>query len=599
MSPSNQSPRHQNDTRYAWGVCGFLLLAICLIYGQTLDHVLLEYDDSGFVFANPHVRAGLTAGGVRWALTDGPYGEWYPLAPLSHMLDCQLFGLNAWGHHLTNLLLHAAASMALFLVLWRMTGELWPSAFVAALFAVHPQHVESVAWVAERRDVLSGLLFMLTLLAWLGYLRHGRPLVRYLLVAALFALGLMSKPMLVTLPPLLLLLDFWPLARCGSARDVPSWTQSLERPGLPRLVLEKLPLAALAVGDCLMTLRTHVHAVVPAAWTARIGNAAVSAVTYIVQFFYPVDLAVFYPNPVGGSPLWKVAGALAILSATSAAAVVWRRKYPYLFVGWFWYLGMLTPVLGLVQVAEHAMADRYMYLPGIGLYISLAWGAAARGRFARAALGCGALRRSGDRHSRPPGRLANVVLVRRRDVVAPRFGRDYRQRRGRNLPGRRVGSPGPARRGNRRLSPGTDPRDRCHALDQIGALLVQEGKFDEAIAQYRLALAGTGFVSGACQPGGRPVTARSVRRVGGTSAPRAGNQPARRRCVCHARSLAGLPEKIRGGPHLARAGSRHRSVQCRRPQRFGFGIFLARKNRGVDSALRGGFGHRSRFRPGP
>ena len=262
---------------------------------------------------NPHVTAGLTGEGIRWAFTEGPFGEWYPLATLSHMLDCQLFGLNAWGHHLTNVLLHAAASIALFLVLWRMTDELWPSAFVAAVFAVHPQHVESVAWVAERRDVLSGLFFMLTLGAYLGYVRHGRSLGRYLLVAALFALGLMAKPMLVTLPPLLLLLDFWPLARFGAAARHPRLDPVGRAARLRRLVLEKLPLFALAAGDCLMTLRTHCPRSTPLAWPERIGNAAVSCVTYVVQFFYPVDLAAFYPYPAGGPPAWKVAGAMAIL----------------------------------------------------------------------------------------------------------------------------------------------------------------------------------------------------------------------------------------------------------------------------------------------
>ncbi len=375
--PSTAAKPPPSDRYYAWAVCGFLVLAIGLIYGQTLDHVLLDYDDSGFVYANPHVRAGLTVEGIKWAFTEGPYGEWYPLAPLSHMLDCQLFGMDAWGHHLTSVLLHAAASVALFLVWWRMTGELWPSAFVATVFAVHPQHVESVAWVAERRDVLSGLFFVLTLAAYLGYVRHGRPLSRYLLVALLLALGLMAKPMLVTVPALLLLLDFWPLARMGAARDTPGWTQSVERPGILQLILEKLPLIALSAGDCLMTLRTHVHAggwQTPA-WSVRISNAATSCITYIGQFFYPVDLAVFYPYPKAGFPAWNVVSSLAILVVVSAVAVIWRRRCPYVFVGWFWFLGILSPVIGLVSVSDHAMADRYMYLPSIGLSIALTWGA--------------------------------------------------------------------------------------------------------------------------------------------------------------------------------------------------------------------------------
>ena len=192
---------------------------------------LVEYDDNGFVYENPHVTPGLTAEGIRWAFTEGPFGEWYPLAPLSHMLDCQLFGLQAWGHHLTNLLLHAAGSIALFLVLWRMTEELWPSAFVATVFAVHPQHVESVAWVAERRDVLSGLFFMLTLGAYLGYVRHGRSLAWYLLVAALFALGLMAKPMLVTASAPVVAFGFLaagPIRRCSS-----TCRRGLKRLGVP------------------------------------------------------------------------------------------------------------------------------------------------------------------------------------------------------------------------------------------------------------------------------------------------------------------------------------------------------------------------------
>ncbi|HEX4145236.1 MAG TPA: tetratricopeptide repeat protein [Pirellulales bacterium] len=369
----NANPRA--DAYYVWGVCGFLLFVVAVIYGQTLDFILLAYDDNGFVHGNPHVTAGLTGEGIRWAFTEGPYGEWYPFSALSHMLDCQFFGLNAWGHHLTSVLLHAAGSIALFLVLRQMTGELWPSAFVAVLFAVHPQHVESVAWVSERRDVLSGLFFMFTLGAWLGYVRHGRSLGRYLLVVLLFACGLMSKPMLVTLPFLLLLLDYWPLAQLGRASDAPGWTASIERPSLRRLVGEVLPLVVLAGADCLMTLRTHYAAGKPLAWSERIGNAAISCVAYFAQFFCPVDLAAVYPFLPGGSPAWKVAGALAIVCTVSAAAVIWRRGCPYLFVGWFWFLGMLCPVLELVRVADHARADRYMYLPGIGLCIAVAWGA--------------------------------------------------------------------------------------------------------------------------------------------------------------------------------------------------------------------------------
>ncbi len=370
-----------------------LVLAIGLIYGQTLGFPLLEYDDNTFVYGNPHVTPGLTAGGFGWAFTDGPGGEWYPLAMLSHMLDCQVFGLNAWGHHLANVLIHAATSIALLLVLWRMTAEFWPSAFVAAVFAVHPQHVESVAWVAERKDVLSGLFFVLAIGAYLGYARRGRSLAWYSLVAVLFALGLLAKPMVVTLPALLLLLDFWPLARFGAASDTPEWTGAITRPGVVWLVLEKLPLLALSAGDSLMTVKTHASTGVSVALPVRLGNGAIACVAYISQFFWPVDLAAFYPISPGGPPTWKVAGALAIVAAISAPAVIWRRRCPYVFVGWFWYLGVLFPTLGVFTVAWFSMADRYMYLPSIGLTIALAWGGkrlAAGSAEGRWALGTGA-----------------------------------------------------------------------------------------------------------------------------------------------------------------------------------------------------------------
>ncbi|HTU25777.1 MAG TPA: hypothetical protein VMF30_10285, partial [Pirellulales bacterium] len=359
--------------RSAVAVCLFLLLAVAAVYGQTLRHKLLAYDDSTFVSANPHVTAGLTADGFRWAFTKGPYGEWYPLAMLSHMFDCQLFGLRAWGHHLTNLLLHAATSICLFLVWWRYSGELWPSALVAAVFAVHPLHVESVAWVSERKDVLSGLFFVLCLGAYLGYVRHGRTLGRYLLVALLFALGMLAKPMIVTAAPLLLLLDFWPLARLGSASDVPRGDVRLAQPGIARLLWEKLPLVALAAADCAITLQTHTSRGIPFGGSARLGNAAVACVDYLGQFFYPVDLAAFYPAPLAGPPPEKLWRAVAILIAVSVAAILCRRRCPYLLVGWFWYLGMLVPVLGVVTIGPAAMADRYMYLPSIGLSIAVVW----------------------------------------------------------------------------------------------------------------------------------------------------------------------------------------------------------------------------------
>ena len=553
--------QHRADTYRAWGVCGLLVVAIGLIYGQTLDHALLVFDDSLYVSQNPHVMAGLSGEGIRWAFTDGPAGEWYPLAMLSHMLDCQLFGLNAWGHHLTNLLLHAAASIALFLVLRRMTGELWPSAFVATIFAVHPQHVESVAWLAERRDVLSGLFFALTLGAWLGYVRHGRTLRRYLPVAALFALGLMAKPMAVTLPALLILLDFWPLARFGSVFDAPGWTRSVERPGWRRLVLEKLPLVALAAGACLMTWRTHADANAPVIWSARIAGAAVACATYVVQLLYPVNLVAFYPTPVGGPPAWKVAGAIAILAAASAAAVIWRRRWPYLFVGWFWYLGMLTPVLGLVRISDHTMADRYMYLPGIGLYIAIAWGAARIGAASTerrwALCACAG--------------LATAVLV----AVATQqasFWRDdetlWRHALAVTADNSKAEfglgdalAQGAVRRGDRLFSAGRATSDQFGPVQQSGSGVCAAGpagRGDRPISPR----AGDAARSarGPCQPGHGAGAAEPVRRGDGTLSPCVGNRLTQRRSPLRPGSRAAAEGKNRRRPWRIRTGAGDQSA---------------------------------------
>ncbi len=365
---------------WIWAVCGFLLLAVGLVFGQTASHDFIAYDDNIFVYQNPHVTEGLTTSGLWWALTDGPLGDWYPLTGLSHMLDCQLYGLNPAGHHLTNVSLHAASAVLLFLVLLRATRDLWPSAWVAAVFAVHPLHVESVAWVAERRDMLSGLFFMLTLGAYTMYAE--RPsLARYLAVAALLALGLMSKPMLVTVPFLLLLLDYWPLDRFRRTAADPATASRSWLGRLPvgwRLAFEKVPLLALAAVDCGIVVATHLafrsdDIVEPLPMATRLANAAVSYAAYVGQSFYPVDLSPFYPYLGAGQPVARVAGSLALLLAiTAIAAHGWRRR-PYVLVGWLWFLGMLVPVIGLVRVSHHARADRYTYLSQIGLSIALAW----------------------------------------------------------------------------------------------------------------------------------------------------------------------------------------------------------------------------------
>jgi protein O-mannosyl-transferase len=340
-----------------------LVLAVLFVFGQTFDHKFINYDDDEYVYQNPRVAHGFSAGWIEWAFTSRQCSNWHPLTWFSHALDGQLFGLNASWHHATNVLLHAAAAVVLFLVLLRMTGDRWASGFTAAVFAVHPLHVESVAWVAERKDVLSGLLFVLTLAAYASYARRRFAWGRYLAVVACFALGLMAKPMLVTLPFVLLLLDYWPL----------------RRPVGWRLLVEKTPLFALSAVSCAVTIWAQQAAIkagehVPLG--ARVANAVVSYVAYLIETFWPADLAVIYPHRGSGLPVWQVAVSAAVLAAITAGAVVLRRKCPYLLVGWLWYLGMLVPVIGLVQVGKQAMADRYTYLPQIGLCIAVAWGVA-------------------------------------------------------------------------------------------------------------------------------------------------------------------------------------------------------------------------------
>ena len=359
---------------------GLLLLAVGLVFGQAVGYGFVDYDDPETVYEHPQVTQGMTEENVEWAFTHRHVFNWVPLTCISHMLDWQLYGPRAGGHHLTNILLHAATAVLLFLVLWSMTGHVWPSALAAVLFAVHPLRVESVAWVTERKDVLSGLFFVLTLAAYVDYVRHRFSMVRYLGVMVLFAMGLMAKPMLVTLPLVLLLLDYWPLQR-GAERPAPDVTSS---PPLPRgrilwrLVMEKLPLVLLVAASSVATL-TQGKALaanerLSFAW--RIGNALISYVIYVGQSLCPTGLAVLYPRSGLALPLLRVYGAFVLLVGITAVTVIWRRKYPYLLIGWLWYLIMLVPVIGLVQIGVQAMADRFTYLPQIGLCMAAAWGAA-------------------------------------------------------------------------------------------------------------------------------------------------------------------------------------------------------------------------------
>jgi len=339
----------------------FLLLAALAAYAQVFQHDFVNYDDPDYVTENAHVRAGLTWEGVRWAFTSGDDANWLPLTRLSHMLDAQLFGLNSGLHHLTNVLLHALSTLLLFAVLRRATGAIWRSAFVAFLFALHPLHVESVAWIAERKDVLSAFFWFLTLWAYVRYVEKPVP-GRYWFVLAAFTLGAMSKPMIVTLPFVLLLLDVWPLRRTPPVR-----------------VLEKVPLFAISVASSLVTyfVQQRGGAVIPLdslPLTARISNALVSYFVYLWQTIWPVRLAAFYP--LADIPAWQVAAAAMALLGVSFLAVRLLRSYPYVAVGWFWYLGTLAPVIGLIQVGTQSRADRYTYLPLVGMFIAIAWGVA-------------------------------------------------------------------------------------------------------------------------------------------------------------------------------------------------------------------------------
>ena len=378
------------DVYLALAVCGFLLLAVAVVFGQTVNSDFVNLDDPDYVCTNDHVRQGLTFDGIAWAMTTNHSNNWHPLTWLSHMLDCQFYGLHAGGHHLTSVLLHAATVVLLFLIFWQMTSDLWPSAFVAAVFAVHPLHVESVAWVAERKDVLSGLFFALTLGAYLLYVRRPFSLLRYLAVAAMFALGLMAKPMLVTLPFVLLLLDYWPLGRMGgrAANDrighqdggcavaLGAKSQLPPRP-ISRLVVEKIPLLLLSAASCAMTAWAQREAITDVAevpLSSRIANGLVSYASYLGESVCPINLAAYYPHPQAGLPTWKSVAAFVVLASITAAVLARWRKNPYMLVGWLWYLGMLVPVIGLVQVGLQAKADRYMYLPQIGLSIALTWG---------------------------------------------------------------------------------------------------------------------------------------------------------------------------------------------------------------------------------
>ena len=352
-------------------VCIFLALLTWIVFGKTLWHDFVNYDDPRYVYQNTKITSGLNIAGIAWAFSHIHSENWHPLTTITHMLDCSLYGLKAGGHHFSNVLFHTIAVVLLFLALQQMTGALWKSAFVAAVFAIHPLHVESVAWVAERKDVLSGVFLMLSLLAYVHYAR-ARSTWHYLIVAFVFALGLMSKPMLVTLPFVLLLLDYWPLGRITDER---SYTGDQ----LLSLLVEKIPLIALSALSSVVTFMAQRGAI---GWTEqlptlpRVNNALASYVIYMRQMFWPANLAVFYPHPENRLSPLEISLALAVLIGITMAAIILRKKAPYFITGWLWYVGMLVPVIGLVQVGWQGHADRYTYLPQIGLYIAGTWAVA-------------------------------------------------------------------------------------------------------------------------------------------------------------------------------------------------------------------------------
>jgi protein O-mannosyl-transferase len=365
-------------------VFSLLLIVFTLVLYNPANHFsFINYDDNHYISENPHVRAGLTWATIKWAFTSFDYANWHPLTWMSHALDYQLFRLNPAGHHLTSVLLHATNVVLLFLLLVRSTRRAGPSLFVAALFAVHPMNVESVAWIAERKNVLSTMFFLLTLGAYGWYsLKPGWK--RYCAVAGLLACGLAAKPMLVTTPFVLLLLDYWPLGRIRGW-SVPSDSLAIEQSSPGRLLVEKLPLLVLAGASSVVTLLAQrasgAVGTLPFPPGARLANGIYSYAVYLWKTVWPADLTLFYPHPTHLPSLWRI-GAAALLLIATTAVVLKLRSRGYLVTGWLWFLGTLIPVIGVIQVGNQAMADRYAYMPLIGIFAMIAWSGAdwARGK---------------------------------------------------------------------------------------------------------------------------------------------------------------------------------------------------------------------------
>jgi tetratricopeptide (TPR) repeat protein len=371
----NRPPADRPWLRTAIGA--ILFAATFCLFSRALENDFVNYDDPDYVTANAHVKAGLTAAGMKWAFLSGEASNWHPVTWWSHMLDASLFGARPAGHHATSVFLHAVNAVLVFRVFGQMTGAWWTSAALAALFAWHPLRVESVAWVAERKDVLSGMFWWLALWGYVEYAQrrsgvkdHGRAWIFYLLSLFALGVGLMTKPMLVTLPCVLLLLDYWPLERFGRGASATN-----HRSILPRLVLEKVPFFALAIGSSVVTYLVQKgggSVSMALSLEARLANAVVAVARYLGKFFWPADLAVLYPHPARWA-LGIVAVSAIVVIGLSALAWQQRRRRPWIPVGWLWFLGTLVPVIGLVQVGLQSMADRYTYVPIIGVQVAVLW----------------------------------------------------------------------------------------------------------------------------------------------------------------------------------------------------------------------------------
>ncbi len=359
--------------KYDLDIAVGLVLVTMLVYARVIWHDFLNYDDPFIVTMNANILNGFNAASLRWAFTTSLEGNWIPLSWLSHILDIELFGLNPAGHHFMNVLWHCASTLLLFLFLNKTTGERRKSAMVAFLFALHPLHVESVAWVAERKDVLSGFFWMLTLYCYADYASKGC-FIRYFLCLATFVLGLLAKPMLVTLPLILLLVDFWPLKRFENSAS------RIDFAKLPRLVYEKIPFVLLAIAVSFITYLTQKSdGAVSENYTmlSRAGKAITYYVAYLGKLMWPTGLSVFYPRSFYPPSVMHIAGAALFLAAVTLFAFIVMKRHSYILMGWFWYLITLVPVIGFIQIGSHSIADRYTYIPFIGVFTVFVWGGAA------------------------------------------------------------------------------------------------------------------------------------------------------------------------------------------------------------------------------